>query len=198
MRKEEFLRELKRQLAGLPKDDINNRIEFYSEMIEDRMDEGLTEEEAVNELGSVESIVNSIAKDTPFVKLIKEKVTPKREIKGWEILLLVLGFPLWLPLVITGIVLAFVAYLMIWVADFVSLTIEFAFCATSAAGFVAYAAYAINGVNNLVPLGAALMSLGGALMFYWVCVVMTKGTLKISGRILTKIKAAFIRKGSNR
>lgn len=40
MKKEEFLAELRSKLSGLPKEDIDNRIEFYNEMIEDRIDEG--------------------------------------------------------------------------------------------------------------------------------------------------------------
>ena len=48
MKKQEFLNELRKQLAGLPKDDLDNRINFYEEMINDRMDEGLSEEEDIS------------------------------------------------------------------------------------------------------------------------------------------------------
>ena len=47
MNKQEFLVQLRNALSGLPKDDIEERIEFYSEMIEDRIEEGLSEEEAI-------------------------------------------------------------------------------------------------------------------------------------------------------
>ena len=197
MRKQEFLKELKRQLSGLPKDDIDNRLEFYSEMIDDRMDEGKSEEEAVAEIGDVDSIVTDIAKDTPFVKLIKEKVTPKRAIKPWEIVLLVLGFPLWFPLVVTGITLCAVGYFLIWVLDLVSFAVELSLAAAAVGGGVIFAAYLADGVTNYMPLGVGIMGLGGAFIFYWVCVAMTKGTIKLSMRITTKIKAAFIKKGRN-
>ena len=47
MNKQEFLDELRKGLCGLPSEDIEERINFYSEMIDDRMEEGLTEEESV-------------------------------------------------------------------------------------------------------------------------------------------------------
>lgn len=46
MSKQEFLEQLRRGLSGLPREDIEERLKFYSEMLEDRMEEGLSEEEA--------------------------------------------------------------------------------------------------------------------------------------------------------
>ena len=42
MTKKEFLSALREKMAGLPKDDVDDRIAFYSEMIDDRMEEGLS------------------------------------------------------------------------------------------------------------------------------------------------------------
>ena len=60
MSKQEFLTELQKGLAGLPKDDIEERLAFYSEMIEDRIEEGSTEEAVLDEIGNVEEIVSQI------------------------------------------------------------------------------------------------------------------------------------------
>ena len=45
MKKEEFLTELRSKLNGLSKKEIDERINFYSEMIDDRISEGKSEEE---------------------------------------------------------------------------------------------------------------------------------------------------------
>ena len=95
MNKQEFLSELRSVLSGLPQDDIEERIAFYGEMIDDRMEEGLTEEEAVAEAGNINEIKTQIVADIPLQKLVKEKVKPKRALRGWEIVLIVLGFPVW-------------------------------------------------------------------------------------------------------
>ena len=56
MLKQEFLAQLRDALCGLPQRDIDERLTFYSEMIDDRMEEGLSEEEAVAAVGSVDEI----------------------------------------------------------------------------------------------------------------------------------------------
>ena len=52
MNKREFLDALRHGLYGLPQDDIEERLGFYAEMIDDRMAEGLSETEAVADLGT--------------------------------------------------------------------------------------------------------------------------------------------------
>lgn len=54
MTKEQFLRAVRERLTGLPQSDIDRSLDFYSEMIDDRIDEGLSEEEAVAAMGSPE------------------------------------------------------------------------------------------------------------------------------------------------
>ena len=47
MNKQKFLTELEKGLAKLPKDDLQEQLFFYSEMIDDRMEDGIPEEDAV-------------------------------------------------------------------------------------------------------------------------------------------------------
>ena len=93
MDKQGFLASLREGLRGLPPADIEERAAFYDVMIDDRMEEGLTEAQAVAELGSVESVIAQIAAETPLVKLVKEKVRRerKRSGKGLTTVLLALG-----------------------------------------------------------------------------------------------------------
>ena len=80
MTKMVFLLRLQAQLQGLPPQEVEERLHFYGEMIDDRMEEGVSEEEAVAAVGSVEEIVQQILADTPLTALIKEKVRPKRRL----------------------------------------------------------------------------------------------------------------------
>ena len=68
MNKNEFLLKLKKGLRGLPQADIDERLTFYSEMIDDRMEEGLTETEAVEAIGSVNDVTAQILAETPLTK----------------------------------------------------------------------------------------------------------------------------------
>ena len=51
-----------------------------------------------------EDIDSQIANKTPLMKLVKEKVKPKRTIKAWEIVLIAPGFPILFPLLLVGLV----------------------------------------------------------------------------------------------
>ena len=194
MTKNEFLSTLRIKLQGLPPADIDERVNFYEEMIDDRVDEGELEENVIEEIGDVDDIVMEIAKDTPLVKLVKEKIKPKRKIKTWEIILLVLGFPLWFPLALTALVIIFVFCILIWVLVIVTYAIEIALAASSVAGAIAFAAYFVHGEMNFSALGISIMCAGAALLMIFACIAATKGSVKLSKRILTGIKMLFIGK----
>ena len=195
MKKQEFLDELRNRLQGLPQNDLDDRISFYGEMIDDRMDEGKSEEEAVADIGTVDDIVNEIVKDTPLVKLVKEKIKPKRKLKAWEIVLLILGFPLWFPLVLTALILCLVAYLLIWILVIVCYVVELSLSVAATAAPVLMIIQAVNGGPVVMYLGICLMCLGGAILLFLGCIGATKLTLKLSKKIITSIKKAFVKKG---
>lgn len=73
MTKIRFILSLQERLSGLPKDDLEERLSFYSEMIEDRMEEGLSEEDAVAAIGNMDDLISRIVADIPLAKLGKEK-----------------------------------------------------------------------------------------------------------------------------
>lgn len=57
MRKEEFLTALRTGLTGLSPEGVEKLVEFCSEMIDDRMEDGLTEEEAVAAAGPLDELI---------------------------------------------------------------------------------------------------------------------------------------------
>ena len=71
MSKQEFLAQLRKSLSGLPQEDIEERLTFYSEMIEDHIEEGRPEEEAVSAVGSVDEIAAQAVAEIPLAKIAK-------------------------------------------------------------------------------------------------------------------------------
>ncbi len=111
MTKEVFLRELARGLQQLPAEEVQRQKAYYAEMLEDMMEDGIPEEDAVAKLGDVSGIVEEILQDTPLPVLVKSKIRPK---KGWTVsavVVAVLGAPLWIPLVLTAALLVFSVFL---------------------------------------------------------------------------------------
>ena len=56
MNRETFLTELRQRLSGLPREELEERLAFYGEMLDDRLEDGLTEEEAAESLGTPEEV----------------------------------------------------------------------------------------------------------------------------------------------
>jgi len=201
MTKKQFLNELRSKLVGLPKEDVDERISFYEEMINDRIDEGKSEEEAVADIGTVDEVIKQIAKDTPLVSLVKHKMKPKRRIRGWEIVLLILGFPLWFPLLITGFVLLLVGFILMWAGAIIIYAIEGSLIAACFMGVLSFFLGYFNGggiTANLPYLGIAMMCFGGAVGFGFACYGVTKGMIKATRGMFIGIKSSFIKKGDKK
>ena len=194
MNKKEFFALFREELSGLPKDDLDERVAFYEEIINDKMDEGKTEEQAIAELGSVESIVEQIASETSLVKLVKEKYKPKRALKGWEIALLIAGFPLWFPLALTFFILVFVFYVLTWLLSIIAASIEIAFVSTSVAGLISFFALLFTGSFELAPLGVFLGCTGATILFAFVCYYAVKANIKLSKGLFIAIKKSFMKR----
>lgn len=63
MNKQEYLGQLRAALACLPEDEIAESVAFYEEMIDDRMADGLAEEEAVASLDDPKAAARTIIAD---------------------------------------------------------------------------------------------------------------------------------------
>ena len=194
MTKQEFLAELRRYLTGLPQDEIEERISFYSEMIDDEVADGKTEEEVIAQIGNIDDVVMEIAGGIPLVKLVKEKIKPKRKLRAWEIILIILGFPLWFPLLLVALILSLVFDLLIWIFVIVSYVVEGSLVIAAVSSLVIFLAYLTGGEFNLVSLGFSFMCAGGASLFVFACIGITKATLKFTKFLSRKIKQSFIRK----
>ena len=193
MTKREFLSRLNEGLSGLPQEDAAGRLAFYSEMIDDRIEDGLSEEEAVAGIGPVEKIVAQIIEETPLTTLAKEKLRPKRRLRVWEIVLLALGSPLWLSLLITVFAVVLTVYLLIWVLVLslwiVDLSFFAAFFGGAAAGVLFFTGS--GGLPGLSLFGAGLVFAGFSIFLFFGCKEATKGAAVLTKKIESKIKSTF-------
>ena len=114
MDKLDFLLTLDKRLDVLPDADRRASLDYYSEMLDDLMESGMTEAEATASLGSVDAIAEEILMDVPLTKLVKAKMKKRRRMTGIEITLLIVGFPIWLPILISLFAVAFSVYVSLW------------------------------------------------------------------------------------
>ena len=196
MNKQEFLNRLREGLACLPREDAEERLAFYDEMLSDRIEDGLSEQAAVAELGPVETVVQQIVAETPLPRLVREKMKSGRRLRAWELVLLVLGAPLWLPLLIAAGALLFSLYVVIW-ALIVSLwAVELAL-AVSALACLAGGVILLSrgdGTRGLLGIAAALVLAGLSVFGFLGCRALTKGAAVLTRKIALGIKSLFLRK----
>ena len=146
-------------------------------------------------VGPVDEIVRQIIADTPLAKLAKERMRPRRQPKAWEIVLLVLGSPLWLSLGLAAIAVIFAFYVVLWSVS-VSLWAVFASLAVCAVGGLPAFAVLIarSGAAALAILAAGMVCAGLAIVLFFGCRAATKGILTLTRRIASWLKHCFLRK----
>lgn len=196
MHKQEFLNALRERLSGLPESDLAERLSFYGEMIDDRIEEGLPEEEAVAQTGTVDEIARQILTETPLSRIVREKIKPKRSLRAWEIVLIVLGFPLWFPLLVAAGAVLLSLYVVLWSLIIAAWAIEVSLWACALAGFVAAVLYFVKGqpIAGVAMIGAAVFFAGLSIFGWIVCAAACKGILRLTKKVARGIKSLFIRK----
>ncbi len=197
MSKNEFLYELRINLAGLPAAEIAKSVDFYAEMLEDKIESGMSEADAVACLGAPDRVAKRILSEIPLAKLVKERIKPKRRLCLWEIILIVLGAPLWISFGAVTFAVVISVYAVLWSLAAVAFATVVSFAAGCILGIVSFPFYfATANVGGAIFLlgcgcvcgGIAIFGLLGSIKF-------TRGMATLSKSILLLIKRAFVGKG---
>ena len=184
MKRSEFLEELKARLWAMPEGDIQNSLDYYSEMIDDRMEDGLAEEEAVAAVGDLEEIVKQILSETPrppqVVEPIKKQKPEQKNTKTWLILLAVLGSPVWIPVAAGLLATVLSVYVSLWTVV-ISLYATFAALAATSLGCILASFFMVGGMASAtVVWGMALLGAGLAILILLLSNLAAKGLVKLT------------------
>ena len=197
MTKQEFLTALLRGLDGLPKKDIDETLHFYSEIIDDRMEEGLPEEEAVAAAGDVEEIITQIIGSPPKDTNKKNK-QKKRRLKTSESILLAVGSPIWIPLGIAALAVIFSLWASLWS---VVISLWAAFVSLSGTGFGGVTGGIIllftgESIEGMALLGGGLVCGGLSIFLFYGCRWLTEQCVRLTKKLIMWIKSIFTKKGA--
>ena len=196
MTKLDFIAELGDRLSGLPEAEVDERLSFYNEMIDDYIEDGLGEEEAVARIGRIDEIVDQIIADVPFTKLAKEKIKPKRKMRAWEIVLLAVGSPLWIILGAVALAVFLTLYAVLWTLVAVAWSVFAVFAACAPAGIALGVLSFVFGrpFPAMAYIGVGLVCAGLAIFAFFGCIAATKGCAVLTKKIALGIKKCFVRK----
>lgn len=114
MNKNEFIERLKNSLCALPEAELCKTLDYYSEIIDDMIEDGMEEGAAVASLGDTVQIANEVLLERPLAELVKSKVNNKRSLKGWQVALIILGSPLWLILILSVLIVILSFFIVLW------------------------------------------------------------------------------------
>ena len=102
MNKKQFCTFLENELRlYLSSKEVYKTLNFFKEMIDDHVDEGLSEEEAVSQLGNIDDIVGQILDEHNIKKRQKKLVwrfIPQKTPSASNIIIVILLFPIWITI----------------------------------------------------------------------------------------------------
>lgn len=206
MTRNEFITSLSARLQGIPGTERQKALDWYSELICDRMEE-MPEADAVSGIGSVDEIADEILsqyrQNTTAVHSSDgtEPQSRRSPDKGVNTALVIFAAavlsPIWLPLLIVGLSLAFVAVVLVWCAV---VTVGVMLVSAAAVGVVGlfygfWAMSVINPAYGLLVLGTALVAAGLTLALIPLIVVTVKGAAEFTVWSVGKICCLVHRKG---
>ena len=196
MNKREFLDGLRVRLAGLSTEELEASLEFYAEAIDDRVESGLSEEEAVAEIGSLGEVSGQILSELSLPKLIRTRVASRGKWRVWQVVLLALGAPIWLPLLLAVLVCVLAGYVVLWAMVLSLSAVALSLAAVAVAGLVSMTQALLMGnqASAAMSTGIALMGAGGAMLLFPSLGCAARRCLRLSERVLRRVKNWFIRK----
>ncbi len=198
MNKENFLVTLRLRLCKLPEYEIEKILSFYEESIGDRVESGLTEQEAVAELGDVEKIAKEILVDEPISSLVSKKIKKSRKKiieNPFLIILLICGAIIWLPLTIVILAIIFSIYVFIWS---IVVTLFSVLIGLGAGGFCIIggliAIFTVHWTAGLATLGIGIACLGLFLICLQPICFLAKQVIALTAVFGRKIKKILFKK----
>ncbi len=196
MTKNEFLNNLRASLSSLSEEDVQRSADYYSEIIDDRIEDGANEEDAVASLGKIDDIISGIIYDIPITKLVKQKAKKekKRKLKTFEIVLLAAGSPLWIVLLAAAFIIILAIYVVVWsvAISFFAISVSIGACSLAALATPLYFAVIGKPMMILIGVGAGLLLAGIGILAFIGSMAFAKGTVILTKKIILSIKSALV------
>ncbi len=193
MTKTMFLKRLETALSKLSDDDIYGSIDYYTELIDERIESGMSEEAAVADLGDPEKIAKEIMLGMSFRQIIKSKCKKIHKLPVWEIVLMILGLPILLILAVSALVIVISIYASLWAIWASVWVTDIALAITGIASFIPFVTSLVSApAAALLALGIGLTSLGISVPLFAGCVKLTSIFVKLHLQITRFFKRIMI------
>lgn len=191
MNKEDFLNELSFCLQKMSNTEKEKFLIYYDEMISDYVENGVNEEEAVTKIGTPKKIAEELLDNYDSVKIN----LPSTGSKVLNIVLTIIGFPLWGSVLLSVILLVASIYVLIWCVPFVTGAGCAGFFATSIIGIIGTPFVMVKSFSvGLLQLGTGIASIGISLLLGIVTIDLSKKFIITTKKLNIKLVALFKKK----
>ena len=193
MNKSEFLDSLRAGLSQLPAAEREQNIAYYEELFCDMQEEGMSEEEAAAHLGDPEQIAREILAEQPLPLLVKSRVRPSGGWTALSITLIVLGSPVWLPLLMAAAAVILSVFVVIWALILSVLAVALA-GGISAVALVLAASFGYLNISGFLMLGLVLICAGLCLLTGLLAVALGRAAVRGGQWLWRQFKKLFIKR----
>ena len=114
MTRAEYLERLRAALALMPAEEREAQLAYYEELFDDMLEDGMSEAEAAEHLGEPEAVAEELLAEIPMTTLVKNRVQAQGKPSALTVVLLVLGAPLWLPLLLSAFIILLSLLITLW------------------------------------------------------------------------------------
>lgn len=190
MNKAYFLDSLEQNLGSLSREERFKFISYYDEIIEDYIEDGYSEKDAVKKVGDPLIVAQNILKE-PREKKVKVLSKSGKIFIGF---LIILGFPLWGSLLLTGILLILSGYIIIWCLPFTTGTFAVAGLYASLVSIIGSPFLFKEGTYLVVTqFGIGILVLGLSILSGIITIAIAKQFFKVTIRFTQKVISLFKR-----
>ena len=192
MNKQEFLSTLGAGLQDYPEADRQQYIDYYSEMIDDRIEEGLSEDEAVADIGTPQKATAQIKSENPIPCANKEKPT----LKTWQIVLIAVGSPIWISLLTAALAVVFSLLVSLFAIILSLYAVAVSLGACSIAGVLGIVPMALKGniSSGIMFMGLGLICAGLCILSFVVLNRLTIWLISQLKKLVIWIQSRFFKK----
>lgn len=187
MNKAEFIRKLKVELVKLPKEELEDVIQYYTEYLEEAEDVA----KVIEELGSPNKIAAQIKADYAVKQLDNINANSKQKNKGisavWLVILGIFAAPVALPIAIAGGAVA-LTFFFAAIAIAISLLVctALVFLCGILAVIAGIASLFINFANGIIAIGLGLIFVGVTLFLGTGIVFGTRALFRFIAKYMNK------------
>ena len=200
MTKDEYLSELRAGLAAFSKDEVDRAVSFYEEMVDDRVEAGVSEEEAVGSLEPPAEAAARIISEMPAVPRAAARLRSPETPRSWSVAFIVaavIGSPVWIPLTL-GVIMAVIGC---FIGLFGLLVAVWAIAASMLLGAPIGLLYLVAGVKAgsvagaLMGLGCGVAAAGVGVLGIHLAVAASKLLVKAIVWCARAVVSPFVRTG---